>query len=180
MKIQEDLLLQIQKYKEKKSLKSILLKRRKTHCFNITFFKHRSWSKRRIIKIPDNNQVPYPNKNDRWTNAKREKDQEWYYWQTAVRLVQAYGRSIRSKDDWAKTYVLDSAFEYFVRKSIDMLPDWFVDTIRNNKRRKRTNHNNNNDQLTSSALWLHIVYEFGRKRWSIIILEVNCCIHLIL
>jgi ATP-dependent DNA helicase DinG len=85
--------------------------------------------------------VPYPNKNDRWINAKREKDQEWYYWQTAVRLVQAYGRSVRSKDDWAKTYVLDSAFEYFIRKNIDMLPDWFVDAIRDNNRRKYINYN---------------------------------------
>jgi ATP-dependent DNA helicase DinG len=54
--------------------------------------------------------VPYPNKGDRWTNAKRELDEQWYYWQTALRLIQAYGRSIRSKEDWAKTYILDSAF----------------------------------------------------------------------
>src|SRR6185437_8632691 len=50
--------------------------------------------------------VPYPNKSDRWTNAKREVDEEWYYWQTALKLIQAYGRSVRSKDDWAKTYFL--------------------------------------------------------------------------
>jgi ATP-dependent DNA helicase DinG len=33
--------------------------------------------------------VPYPNKSDRWTNAKREVDEEWYYWQTALKLIQA-------------------------------------------------------------------------------------------
>ena len=74
--------------------------------------------------------VPYPNKSDRWTNAKREVDEEWYYWQTALKLVQAYGRSIRSKDDWAKTYVLDSAFEHFVNKNLNILPDWFMEAIR--------------------------------------------------
>jgi ATP-dependent DNA helicase DinG len=74
--------------------------------------------------------VPYPNKSDRWTNAKREVDGEWYYWQTALKLVQAYGRSIRSKDDWAKTYVLDSAFEHFVNKNLNILPDWFREAIR--------------------------------------------------
>ena len=47
--------------------------------------------------------VPYPNKSDKWTNEKREVDAEWYYWQTALKLIQAYGRSVRSKDDWAKT-----------------------------------------------------------------------------
>jgi ATP-dependent DNA helicase DinG len=74
--------------------------------------------------------VPYPNKSDRWTNAKRQVDEEWYYWQTALRLIQAYGRSVRSKDDWARTYVLDSAFSYFVRKNRNSLPDWFVQAIK--------------------------------------------------
>jgi ATP-dependent DNA helicase DinG len=74
--------------------------------------------------------VPYPNKSDRWTNAKREVDEEWYYWQTALKLIQAYGRSVRSKDDWAKTYILDSAFSYFVKKNMNILPDWFRQAIR--------------------------------------------------
>ena len=74
--------------------------------------------------------VPYPNKSDRWTNAKRETDEEWYYWQTALKLIQAYGRSIRSKEDWAKTYVLDSAFGYFAKKNKNILPDWFILAIK--------------------------------------------------
>ena len=74
--------------------------------------------------------VPYPNKSDRWTNAKREVDPEWYYWQTALKLIQAYGRSVRSKNDWAKTYILDSAFGYFVNKNKDMLPSWFIQAIK--------------------------------------------------
>jgi ATP-dependent DNA helicase DinG len=74
--------------------------------------------------------VPYPNKSDRWTNAKRDVDEYWYYWQTALKLIQAYGRSIRSKDDWAKTYILDSAFGYFVKKNKDILPSWFIQAIR--------------------------------------------------
>ncbi len=74
--------------------------------------------------------VPYPNKSDRWTNAKRNMDTEWYYWQTALKLIQAYGRSVRSKDDWAKTYVLDSAFGYFVKRNKDILPSWFIQAIR--------------------------------------------------
>jgi ATP-dependent DNA helicase DinG len=74
--------------------------------------------------------VPYPNKSDRWTNAKREVDSEWYYWQTALKLIQAYGRSVRSKDDWARTYILDSAFGYFVKKNKDILPTWFIQAIK--------------------------------------------------
>lgn len=74
--------------------------------------------------------VPYPNIADKWTSEKRKINEEWYYWQTALRLVQAYGRSIRSKDDWAKTYVLDAAFNYFVKMNVNILPKWFVSAIR--------------------------------------------------
>jgi ATP-dependent DNA helicase DinG len=61
--------------------------------------------------------VPYPDLGDRWINEKRKINQQWYIWQTGLRLVQAYGRSIRSKDDWAITYVLYSGFENFVKKN---------------------------------------------------------------
>jgi ATP-dependent DNA helicase DinG len=74
--------------------------------------------------------VPYPNKNDRWINAKRNLDKDWYYWQTALKLVQASGRSIRSKEDWARTYILDSAFGYFVNKNRGILPDWFMQAVK--------------------------------------------------
>jgi Rad3-related DNA helicase len=78
--------------------------------------------------------VPYPNKGDRWINAKRDLDEDWYYWQTALKLAQAYGRSIRSKEDWAKTYILDSAFSYFLNKNKSILPDWFIQAVRASKR----------------------------------------------
>jgi ATP-dependent DNA helicase DinG len=74
--------------------------------------------------------IPYPNKNDRWINAKRKLDEDWYYWQTALKLVQASGRSIRSKEDWARTYILDSAFGYFVYKNRNILPDWFMQAVK--------------------------------------------------
>ena len=73
--------------------------------------------------------MPYPNKSDRWTNAKRNVDTDWYYWQTALKLIQAYGRSVRSQDDWAKTYILDSAFGYFVKRNKGILPSWFIQAI---------------------------------------------------
>ena len=73
--------------------------------------------------------VPYPSLGDRWINEKRKRNENWYKWQTALRLVQGYGRSVRSKEDWATTYVLDSAFGYFVFRNKDILPDWFKSAI---------------------------------------------------
>ena len=73
--------------------------------------------------------VPYPDLGDRWINEKRKINKQWYIWQTALRLVQAYGRSVRSKEDWAITYVLDSGFENFVKKNKNILPDWFTQAV---------------------------------------------------
>jgi ATP-dependent DNA helicase DinG len=73
--------------------------------------------------------VPFPDLNDRWIYAKTKKDKQWYYWQTALRLVLSYGRSVRSKEDWAKTYVLDSLFSDFLGKNRSMFPDWFTSAI---------------------------------------------------
>lgn len=71
--------------------------------------------------------VPYPNRKDRWIEAKRVKDGAWYDWQTCIKLVQAYGRSIRSSDDWAKTYVLDAGFKNFVWRN--KFPKWYTEAI---------------------------------------------------
>jgi ATP-dependent DNA helicase DinG len=73
--------------------------------------------------------VPYPDLGDRWINEKRKNNIQWYTWQTALKLIQGYGRSIRSKEDEAKTYVLDSAFGYFVNRNKNILPDWFTQAI---------------------------------------------------
>lgn len=45
-----------------------------------------------------------------------------------MRMIQAYGRSVRSKDDWAKTYVLDSCFREYVNKN--KLPGWLTGAIK--------------------------------------------------
>ena len=50
--------------------------------------------------------------------------------QAALKLIQAYVRFIRSNGDRAKTYILDSAFDYFVKNNMNILPDWFRQAIR--------------------------------------------------
>jgi ATP-dependent DNA helicase DinG len=73
--------------------------------------------------------VPYPDLTDRKILAMKERDPNWYNWNTILRLVQAYGRSIRSKDDFANTYILDSSISYLIRNAKEMLPKWFSDAI---------------------------------------------------
>jgi len=73
--------------------------------------------------------VPYPDLTDKRIIKMKDKDPKWYTWNTVLRLVQAYGRSVRSKDDYATTYILDSSFSYLLKSSRDLLPKWFTEAI---------------------------------------------------
>ncbi|MDA4123265.1 MAG: DEAD/DEAH box helicase family protein [Thaumarchaeota archaeon] len=74
--------------------------------------------------------VPYPDLSERRTRVKLERDRGWYDWQTALRLVQTYGRSVRSETDHAVTYVLDSNFTRFVGEQKGMFPSYFLEAVK--------------------------------------------------
>jgi ATP-dependent DNA helicase DinG len=77
--------------------------------------------------------VPYPDLSHRRIRVKLQRDREWYDWQTALRLVQTYGRSVRSEDDHAVTYVLDSNFTHFLRTHPNLFPKFFLDALTDRK-----------------------------------------------
>ena len=77
--------------------------------------------------------IPYPDLSDKKVAALRKKDINWYLWNTIVRLTQTYGRSVRSKEDHASTYILDSNINYLLRNVKDMFPSWFTEAIMNRK-----------------------------------------------
>jgi len=74
--------------------------------------------------------VPYPNISSEKIKARQRTNKEWYNWKTCVDLIQAYGRSIRSEDDYAETYVLDESFTNIMVYNSKYLPRWFTDAIK--------------------------------------------------
>jgi Rad3-related DNA helicase len=74
--------------------------------------------------------VPYPDLTDRKVAAMKGRDPRWYTWYTVLRLAQSYGRSVRNKDDFATTYILDSNIDYLLKSAQDMVPKWFSEAIR--------------------------------------------------
>lgn len=73
--------------------------------------------------------VPYPDLSDRKVSTMRKKDMNWYLWNTVIKVVQAYGRSVRSKEDHASTYILDSNISYLLKNAKEMFPQWFTEAI---------------------------------------------------
>ena len=73
--------------------------------------------------------VPYPNLSEKRTKDKMKKFPLWYKSQTLTKLLQGFGRSIRSEDDWAVTYVLDSAASDLLLQSKFMIPKAYQDVL---------------------------------------------------
>ena len=74
--------------------------------------------------------VPYPSLANNPQLEKRMRiSNDYYMYLTGLKLVQSYGRSVRSETDWAKTYVVDSDFKSFCSRSYNILPDWFLEAV---------------------------------------------------
>jgi Rad3-related DNA helicase len=73
--------------------------------------------------------VPYPYLGDRLVKKRMNKFPGWYNLQTAKTIVQAAGRSVRSVDDYAVTYILDSDFERFISRNRSLFPDDFLNCL---------------------------------------------------
>lgn len=59
-----------------------------------------------------------------------KRGRQWYAWQTACNIIQAYGRGMRAADDQCDTYILDGNFGWFMQRSRELLPAWFKQAIR--------------------------------------------------
>ena len=75
--------------------------------------------------------VPFPNfYEDKQLAARIEHDSRFLDWLTALKLVQSAGRSVRSVNDWAHTYIIDKTFWWWYRRTQHMLPQWFREAVR--------------------------------------------------
>lgn len=75
--------------------------------------------------------VLYESMNDRRTKYRVSDlgDWDWYNRKAAVQIQQAYGRAVRSKEDWAHFYVLDSSAKGLVKRDAELFQSWFLEAI---------------------------------------------------
>lgn len=74
--------------------------------------------------------VPYPHLGDKYVAAKLEYSQKWYNWKTSISILQGVGRSIRTPEDWAITYMLDGCFADLMKSAGDQFPPEFKARLR--------------------------------------------------
>lgn len=73
--------------------------------------------------------VPWPFLGDKRVDMLRKLRPSWYAWKTIQALMQACGRVVRSENDCAVVYILDSDFERLYEKSKHIFPKWWRDTL---------------------------------------------------
>ncbi len=73
--------------------------------------------------------VPYLSLGDNRIKRRANLSWTWYGYQAALVLIQSLGRSVRSPEDRADTYLLDSDFDTFLRKQGKLIPKYIRESI---------------------------------------------------
>ena len=73
--------------------------------------------------------MPFANTNDQWVKERQAENQIWYANNTCTTLMQMTGRVVRSDRDIASTYILDTCFEFLVKKYGNLFPEWWQRSV---------------------------------------------------
>lgn len=72
---------------------------------------------------------PFPMLKGEQVNRRKNKELQWYIYQTVMPLMQAYGRGIRNEKDYCVTYVLDKSFDGLLNNHTDLFNEYFLEAI---------------------------------------------------
>ena len=76
--------------------------------------------------------IPYPQLNEQ-VKYRRDLDPKWFYYQTVMALMQAYGRGIRDIDDWCVMYIIDSSFKQLFDYNRRFFNEYFIEAVQKKK-----------------------------------------------
>ena len=76
--------------------------------------------------------IPYPQLNEQ-VKYRRDLDPKWFYYQTVMALMQAYGRGIRDTDDWCVMYIIDSSFKQLFDYNRGFFNEYFAEAVQKKK-----------------------------------------------
>jgi len=74
--------------------------------------------------------IPFPFLGSEKIKQRMKTNKQWYNWKTVVDFIQMIGRSVRSKDDTADTYILDDSFSDVLKYNSHLIPRYITDAIK--------------------------------------------------
>lgn len=69
--------------------------------------------------------IPFPNGQTKIHRARQEDDKEYGAYLAMNKMVQTFGRGMRSKEDQCENFIVDSHLEWFLPKFKHLAPKWF-------------------------------------------------------
>lgn len=73
--------------------------------------------------------TPFPYLGEKRTKIKKKNDPLWYNYATVIKLLQGFGRSVRNKNDYATTYVLDTDAKNLLNSMKKYVPLAYYDVL---------------------------------------------------
>lgn len=74
--------------------------------------------------------IAYPDTKNKITRARTKLDKEYAPYVAMQELVQAVGRSVRSKPDWAENFIIDDNILWFIKEYGKFAPQYFLDAFK--------------------------------------------------
>lgn len=69
--------------------------------------------------------IPFPDSRSKIVQARQEDDKEYGPYQAMNKLVQIFGRGMRSKQDRCENFIADDHMEWFIPRYQHLAPKWF-------------------------------------------------------
>ena len=73
--------------------------------------------------------IPYPNISSNKIKSRQKSNPDWYSLKTCMDILQTYGRAVRSGDDYADMFILDSNFSDLLKYN-KYLPEYFLNAVK--------------------------------------------------
>ena len=74
--------------------------------------------------------VPYLSLSDKFVKVKLQMKPDWYRWRAIISILQGVGRSVRSENDWAITYILDGSMGDLIHNNRSAFPIEFFQRLK--------------------------------------------------
>ncbi len=74
--------------------------------------------------------VPYLSLSDKFVSLKLKINPNWYKWKAILNIIQGIGRSVRTEEDYASSYILDANFCDLLHNNMSAFPNDFIGRLK--------------------------------------------------
>ena len=74
--------------------------------------------------------IPYPSLASKKNKVRQKNNPQWYAFTTISKIIQSYGRVVRSSTDYGDTIIIDGSFGDILKFNSHLIPNWVMSAIK--------------------------------------------------